>query len=94
MAEWAYVQTDPYQELAQLHYFSVKKKAEPDGVVEFIITVKEYADRNQQFMRFYAEADKQVNQKTAPFTPFGWGETLASALAECMNEINRYPYEG
>ena len=93
MADWAFVQTHPSQELAQLHFFSMKK-VEADGVVEFFITVKEYAERNQQFMKFYAESDKQVNQKTAPFTPFGWGETLASALADCMTEINRYPYEG
>jgi len=93
MADWRFAQTDPSEELAQLHHFSMKKR-QPTGDVEFIITVREYVNRNQQFMRFYAEADKQVNQKTAPFTPFGWGETLLSALCECKKSIQSYPYEG
>ena len=32
-------------------------------------------------MRFYARAHKQVNQKTAPFTPFGWVESILAALS-------------
>ncbi|MGE0129634.1 MAG: hypothetical protein AB7U82_16265 [Blastocatellales bacterium] len=93
MADWYFAQTDPSEELAQLHHFSMKKR-QPSGDVEFIITVREYVNRNQQYMRFYAEADKQVNQKMAPFTPFGWGETLLSALCECKKAIQSYPYEG
>jgi hypothetical protein len=35
-------------------------------------------------MRFFAQADKQTNQRTAPFTPVGWGSTLLKALTECV----------
>ncbi len=93
MSEWTFAQTQPSEELAQLHFFSMKK-CQPDGDIEFIITVKEYVDRNQYHMRFFAEADKQTNQKSAPFTPFGWGESLLQALSECVRAIHRFPYEG
>ena len=45
-------------------------------------------------MRFFAQADKQTNQNTAPFTPIGWGSTLLKALSECIRAIHRFPYEG
>jgi hypothetical protein len=93
MADWIYAQTDRNEELAQLSYFSMKKP-QPGGDVEFIITVREYVERNRQHMKFYAQADKPVNQKTAAVTPFGWGETLLAALSDCMGMIRRYPYEG
>jgi hypothetical protein len=93
MTEWHFAQTDPAEELALLHHFSMKK-SQPGGEVEFLITVREYVNRNAQFMRFFAKADKQVNQKTAPVTPCGWGETLLEALSECMKAIHRFPYEG
>ena len=44
-------------------------------------------------MRFLAQADKQTNQKTAPYTPTGWGPSLLQALAECVQGIRRFPYE-
>lgn len=91
--EWTFAQTDPSEELALLHFFSVKQR-EPEGDIEFVITVKEYAARNPQRMAFFAQADKQTNQKTAPFTPCGWGETLLAALSECIQAIHRFPYEG
>ena len=93
MNEWTFAQTDPSEELARLHFFSAKKR-QPGGDVEFVITVKEYATRNPQQMAFFAQADKQTNQKTAPFTPCGWGETLLAALSECIQAIHRFPYEG
>jgi hypothetical protein len=93
VADWEYAQKDPAEELAQLHYFSFKKR-QPDGEVEFVITVKEYATRNALHMRFYAQADKELNQRTAPFRPFGWGDTLVMALTECMRAIRQFPYEG
>jgi hypothetical protein len=93
MSDWTFAETDPSDELAQLHFFSIKKR-QPEGDIEFTITVKEYVDRNQYHMRFYAEADKQTNQKSAPFTPFGWGETLLQALSECVSAVHRFPYEG
>jgi hypothetical protein len=93
MSEWTFAQTQSSDELAKLHFFSIKK-CQPDGDIEFIITVKEYVDRNQYHMRFFAEADKQTNQKSAPFTPFGWGESLLQALSECVRAVHRFPYEG
>ena len=44
MTDWVYAQADPAEELAQLHFFSMKKR-QPDGDIEFIITVREYAER-------------------------------------------------
>ena len=81
------------EELARLHYFSVKKR-QPEGEIEFVITVKEFASSNAQHMRFYAQADREINQKTAPFRPFGWGDSLPAALTECLRAIRQFPYEG
>ena len=94
MAEsWVHAQNHPADELAQLHYFSFKKR-QPEGEIEFVITVKEFASRNELHMRFYAQADKEVNQRTAPFRPFGWGDSLLNALCECTRAIRQFPYEG
>ena len=93
MAEWTFAETQPSDELAKLHHFSVKKR-QGDHTVEFRITVYEYATKNHLFMRFFAEADKQTNQKTVPFTPCGWGQTLLEALADCVKAVHRFPYEG
>src|SRR5437667_383725 len=93
MAEWHFIETQPSDEFAQLHWFSLKRNQD-DQAVEFRIAVYEYASLNKLSMRFFAQADKQVNQKTAPFTPFGWGSTLLEALSECVKSINRFPYEG
>jgi hypothetical protein len=92
MAEWVYAQTDAGEELSQLHYFSFKKR-QLDSEIEFVITVREFASRNALHMQFYAQADKEINQRTAPFRPFGWGDSLLRALSECMRTIRQYPYE-
>jgi len=92
VADWVHAQKDPAEELAQLHYFSFKKH-QPDGEVEFVITVKEFATRNAMQMRFYAQSDKEINQRTAAFCPFGWGDSLLVALSECLRAIRQYPYE-
>lgn len=92
MADWVHAQRDASEELAELRYFSFKKR-QPDGGIEFVITVKEFASRNVANMRFYAQADKEVNQATAPFRPFGWGDSLLDALTECIRTIRQYPYE-
>jgi hypothetical protein len=90
--EWTFADDDPQAELAQLHFFSIKKLQ--DGrAIEFRIAVREYNARNKLSMRYYAEADKQTNQKSAPFTPVGWGDTLLEALADCIRAIKRFPYE-
>jgi len=93
MAEWTFAQTEAAEELAQLHFFSLNKQ-QGDQVIEFRITVKEFATPNRLAMKFYAEADKQVNQKVAPYTPNGWGSTLLLALSDCVKGIRRFPYEG
>jgi hypothetical protein len=94
LAEWEYAQTDRSEELAELHVFTMKKH-QPGGVVEFRITVKEYASPPLgQHLRFFAEADKKVNQKTAGFVPSGWGSSVLKALADCIRLIRQFPYEG
>ena len=93
MAEsWVHAQDSPADELARLHYFSFTKR-QPEGEIEFVITVKEFACRNALHMRFYARADKEVNQRTAPFRPFGWGDSLLSALNECVRAIRQSPHD-
>jgi hypothetical protein len=90
--EWVFASTEPAEELAQLHFYSIKKQ-QGDRTIEFRITVHEYGDRNQQKMRFFAQADKQLNQETAAFVPFGWGDSLLEALRECVACIRRFPYQ-
>lgn len=93
MQDWAFAQHDASQELALLHFFSVKKQ-QPQGEVEFRITVKEFAVPKEPAMHFFAQADKETNQSVAPFKPVGWGKSLLDALAECIRSINKFPYEG
>ena len=93
MAEWELAQSHPSEKLAKLHHFSVTKQ-EAGGDVEFRIEIKEFICGENQMMRFYAQADKQTNQRTAPFTPCGWGSSLLKALDECIKAIHRFPYEG
>jgi hypothetical protein len=93
MTDWIFAQADPSEELAKLHFFSIKKE-EAGGKVEFTIKVYEFVQRNALNMKFFAQADKQVNQPAAPFVPFGWGETLLEALSECVHTIRRFPCQG
>jgi hypothetical protein len=93
MAEWQFAETKPTDELAQIYFFSVKKP-QGDSKIEFVITVKEFANPRDESLKFFAQADKQTNQNTAPYTPSGWGDTLLKALAECIEAIHRFPYEG
>src|SRR6185295_17145071 len=94
MAEWEFAKADPSDELAQLHFFSLKKK-QPNGEVEFQIVIRDYGDRAEnQSRRYFAEANRQTNQSIAPYTPVGWGNSLFKALAECVRAVHRFPYEG
>src|SRR5208282_5340658 len=69
VVEWQYAQADPSDELAQLSYYSMKKRQDGRDI-EFRITVKEFVQRPAgQHSRFFAEADKHVNQKTAAVLP-------------------------
>jgi hypothetical protein len=94
MTDWVYVQENSGEQLAQLHYFSFVKH-QGSGDVPFRITIKEFAAPPPgQRMRFFAEADKPVNQKSASFVPCGWGNTLFNALGDCARLIRQFPYEG
>ncbi|MFQ5670611.1 MAG: hypothetical protein ACE5HD_08870 [Acidobacteriota bacterium] len=91
--EWTFAQSNPGEQLARLHFFSMQKQQGKRNI-PFTITVREYVTAPQdQALRFLAEADPQTNQKTIPFTPRGWGSTLLKALSECIREIHRFPYE-
>jgi hypothetical protein len=94
MSDWVYLQATPGEELMRLYQFSIVKQ-QPSGDVMFGITVKEFAvPPKGQRVRFYAEADKAVNQKTASFVPCGWGDSIFSALGDCVRLIRQFPYEG
>ena len=92
MAEWHFAQSDPADELAILHHYSMKKH-EGGRAVEFVITVREFATPKEESMRYLATADKEVFQKGVPFRPAGWGKTLLKALADCIVQIKQFPYE-
>jgi hypothetical protein len=91
MSDWEFAQADPGQQLAKVHHFSMLKRQE-GGDVEFTITVKEFLTPRDPAMGFFAQADKQTNQGAALYTPAGWGKSLLAALAECMREVERFPY--
>jgi hypothetical protein len=93
MADWTYAQTDPAEQLAQIHYYSYLKQ-QSNGPVEFVIAVKEYATPASGDMQFFAQTDKETNQKATPFRPFGWHRTMLGALAACIDNIKRFDYEG
>lgn len=91
MNDWGYAQRDPAEQLARVHFFSMKK-LQAGGDIDFLITVKEYVTPKDPALMFFAQADKQTNQRVAPYTPSGWGKTLLAALEECIREVNRFPY--
>jgi hypothetical protein len=93
MKEWGFAQTQVSEELAQLHYFSMKKQ-QAGAAIEFVITVKEFITPQEPTMHFFAQADRETNQNTAPYRPSGWGKTMLEALSECVRAIHRFPYEG
>ncbi len=94
MSDWKFAQKDVSEELALLHLFSFKKR-QSGAEICFLITVKEFVTPPRgQFARFFAQADKHVNQKTAPVLPTGWGNSLLDALSDCTRMIREFPYEG
>ena len=93
MADWQYAQSDRSEQLAQITYYSAKK-CDKGREIEFRITVKEFVTPPPgQHTRFFAEADKKVNQKTTALLPFGWGDSALKALAGCLRMIRDFPYE-
>ena len=94
LSDWTFAQKDASEELALLQSFSFKKQQ--NGLeICFAITVKEFATPPRgQYAHFFAQADKFVNQKTAPLLPTGWGNSLLDALSACVRMIRDFPYEG
>ena len=93
MSDWMLAQSETSDALTKLHYFSMN--VEQGGrTIEFLITVRESIPGGDRSMQFLAQADKQTNQRTAPFTPTGWGSTLLDALSQCVKAVHRFPYEG
>jgi len=92
MKDWAYAQHQASDQLARLHYFTMKKQ-HARGEVDFIITVHEFVKPPDPQMEFFAQADKQVNQKVAPFLPSGWGNSVLEALNGCTRMIREFPCE-
>ena len=93
MEDWMYAQTQPEDRLTKLHQFTMVK-TQGEQEIEFNITVRETVLGGDQTMRFFAQADKFTNQKTAPYLASGWGSVLLDALSACMQEIHRFPCEG
>jgi hypothetical protein len=92
--DWHFTSTNPSEALALLHLFTMTKR-QPEGDVAFRITVKEYAvPPVGQRLRFFAEADKLVNQKAGALLPSGWGDSVLEALEGCVRLIRQFPYEG
>jgi len=70
MSELAYIQNHPREQFARVHYFSINKLQ--DGAeIEMNITVKEFLQPPIGALQFSAQADKQTNQKLAPYTASG-----------------------
>ncbi len=92
MSEWVYAQEKATERLCKIEQYAVMKE-QAGGDVEFMITVREYVSPPDPTMRFLAQADKQTNQRTAAYTPTGWGSSLLEALAECVQGIRKFPYE-
>jgi hypothetical protein len=93
MSDWEYIHAESAEQLMRLHHFSIVKRQATNSVT-FGITVKEFAvPPPGQRMRFYAEANKCVNQKSGSFVPCGWGTSLFTALDDCIKLIREFPYE-
>lgn len=92
MEDWKFAQKDASEALAKLHFFSVTKK-HATGEIEARITVKEFATAKTSDMKYFAQADVELNQKTLRFRPCGWHETMLGALSECMRNLRKFDYE-
>ena len=92
MSDWRFAQSERAQHLAQLHWFSMKKKYR-GRVLEFRIVVREYFTPPDPAMPFFAEAEWPVEPQPGELTPFGWGGTLLKALAECVSAVDKLSQE-
>jgi hypothetical protein len=92
MSDWEFAQSDPAEQLALLHFFSMKK-LQGEEEIDFTITVKEFSTPKNPALKYFAQADKETNQDAVPYTASGWGKTMLEALASCIREVNRFPYQ-
>jgi hypothetical protein len=92
LEDWKYVDAEPEERLCRVEHFGIRKQWS-GGEVEFVISVREYREPPDPAMRYFAQADKTTNQRSAPYTPSGWGPNLSTALWECIKAIRKFPYE-
>jgi hypothetical protein len=93
VSDWRFAQKYPSEELAQLHLYSFKKCV-TGTEINFTITVREFAAPPPgQHFRYFAQADKLINQKIAPFLASGWGNSILEALTGCTRAIREFPCE-
>ena len=90
--EWIDIEPTAEEQLCRVAHFEVRK-AHQGGYVTFGISVREYLNPLDGAMKFVATADKETNQKTAAYTPIGWGSSQGVALWECVQAIRKFPYE-
>jgi hypothetical protein len=88
MSDWKFIETQPAEQFCRIEYFGVRKDD-----LEFVVTVREFHQPPDPAMPFFAQADKQVNQNSAAYTPSGWGSTQNDALWECLKAIRKFPYQ-
>jgi len=89
LEEWIFAQSDPSQQLAKVHHFSMSK-CHAGGEVDVTITVKEFLTPKDPALGFFAKASIQTNTGIASYTPCGWGDSILAALAECVREVERF----
>jgi hypothetical protein len=92
LRDWQYIEAEAAEQFCRIEYFSLKKLQDGQEI-EFTVAVKEYLQPPDPAMRFFAQADKAINQQAAPYTPCGWGPNLSTALWECMQGIRKFPYQ-
>ncbi len=90
--EWIDIEPTAEEHLCRIAYFEIQKQTKT-GPVPFRIAVREFLDPPDPAMKFVATADKETNQRIAPYTPTGWGDTQGLALWECLQAIRKFPYE-
>jgi len=90
--DWQYIDAETEEQFCRVEYFALKKLQE-GREIEFLVTMREYLHPPDPTMKFFAQSDKQTNQKHAAYTPSGWGPDRHTALWECVRAIRKFPYE-
>jgi len=90
--DWLYIDVETEEQLCRVEHFGIKK-IQDGQEIEFLISMREFLKPPDPTMRFFAQADKQTNQKHVPYTPCGWGPNVHTALWECVQAIRKFRYE-